>query len=446
MPDLVIAARDSSAADRNGADIVCDGRTDVAVLAKAFAVPDREVTLSAGTFNGNGGFNASGNRYLRPAEGVTIRGAGPGLTRLIAETSPCRIAVDGPGVTLANFGGFGYVGVQDTADRFTCEDVYLTHAIGGAYVPFGTKGGCTAAFMVWGRKGRTVRDLVFRRCSAVKSYHHAFSMNLFGGAPQEGGGFADVLFDQCIAISAGSGMERWSCGFDIPDAGDIERMTVRDCQAIDCFQDGFHQDGSWTGHRQVAKDVLIERCRAAVCGWRSGTQPAELFQSGFYVQSATLIDCVAERCRKAGFLCKNQEAGGLSLIDCSDSGSGYGLVIEYGGNRAKIAGFVSTGATRRALQMVGNDAELGITIVDFAGSGRPVLLGITERLEFVDAPGHVEDVKRYRARGYVMKGNRIRLVTERPMESVEVHPPSANTVNMVGITIEYYPPRPAMGE
>ena len=109
--------------------------------------------LAAGVFDGNAGFNAAANRYLRPAENVTV---------------------------------FGYVGVQDTADRFTCEDVYLTHALAGAYVPFGRKGGCTAAFMIWGRKGRTVRDLVFRRCTAEKSYHHGFSMNLVGA--QEGGG------------------------------------------------------------------------------------------------------------------------------------------------------------------------------------------------------------------------------------------------------------------
>ena len=55
------------------------------------------------------------------------------------------------------------------------------------------------------------------------------------------------------------------------------------------------------------------------------------------------------------------------------------------------------------------------------------------------------DSKRYRARGYAMAGNRIRLVTDRPMEVVEVHPPSTNSVNMAGVTVEYYPPRPAMG-
>ena len=440
---ILIAARDAPAAAKADADVVCDGKSDVAVLAKAFAVPDREVVLSAGTFDANAGFTAAGNRYLRPAEGVTVRGAGPGLTRLVAAREPCRIAVDAPGVTIANLGGFGFAGIQDTADRFTCEDVYVTHALGGAYLPFGRKGGCTAAFMVWGRKDRTVRDLVFRRCSVERSYHHAFSLNLAGA--NEGGGFANILYDQCHAIAAGSGMERWSCGFDIPDAGDVERMTVRDCQAIDCWQDGFHLDGSWDGHRQIAKDVRFERCRAQACGWRSGTGPAELYQSGFYVQSATLVDCHAERCRKAGFLCKNQEPGGLSLIDCSDTGSAYGLVIEYGGNGAKVKDFVSDGATRRALQMVGNDAEVGITILGFAGTDRPVLLGVTERLEFVDAPAHAADLERYRARGYRMAGNRITVVTDHPEALVEVHEPSRGTVDLGGLTVERCPPALARG-
>ena len=74
-----------------------------------------------------------------------------------------------------------------------------------------------------------------------------------------------------------------------------------------------------------------------------------------------------------------------------------------------------------------------------------MLLGITERLEFVDAPSHAEDLKRYRARGYAMRDNRMAIVTDRPMEVVEVHPPSANSVNMAGVTAEYYPPRPAIG-
>ena len=78
--------------------------------------------------------------------------------------------------------------------------------------------------------------------------------------------------------------------------------------------------------------------------------------------------------------------------------------------------------------MVVNNADIEIEVRDFAGTSRPVLLGVTERLEFADAPGHVADLGRYRTRGYAMKDNRIAIRLDRPMEIVEVHPPSVNSV------------------
>ena len=77
--------------------------------------------------------------------------------------------------------------------------------------------------------------------------------------------------------------------------------------------------------------------------------------------------------------------------------------------------------------------------------GWPVLPGITERLKFVDAPSHVEDLERYRARGYRMVTNRIDIVTDHPEDLVEVHPPSRSSVDLGGLTVERHPPRPAMG-
>ena len=96
--------------------------------------------------------------------------------------------------------------------------------------------------------------------------------------------------------------------------------------------------------------------------------------------------------------------------------------------------------------MVGNDAEVEIEIRNFAGDGparapRRSPSGSSSSTR----RGTSTDLKRYRARGYAMKGNRIAIVIDRPMEVVEVHPPSVNSVNMAGVTVEYYPPRPTMG-
>ena len=59
----------------------------------------------------------------------------------------------------------------------------------------------------------------------------------------------------------------------------------------------------------------------------------------------------------------------------------------------------------------------------------------------MDAPGHVEDLKRYPVRGYAMRGNRIAIVTN----LVEVHPPSCGPVDPGGVTVERCLPAPEMG-
>jgi len=94
---------------------------------------------------------------------------------VVTVREPCRIAVELSGGTLVNPDGYGFVGIQDMADRFTREDIYVTHMPEGAYLPLGRKGGCMGAFVVWGWNGKTVRHLTLRRCSVERSYHHAFA-------------------------------------------------------------------------------------------------------------------------------------------------------------------------------------------------------------------------------------------------------------------------------
>ena len=123
-------------------------------------------------------------------------------------------------------------------------------------------------------------------------------------------------------------------------------------------------------------------------------------------------------------LVRRPSGDGDGLARVAPTGSPDLTAIEYGGNSEKVKGFVSTGATRQALQMVGNEAGGRDPDPGFRRRGAAVLLGITERLEFVDAPGHVDDLKRDPGAGYAMQGYRIRIVTDRPVETVEVHPAS----------------------
>ena len=69
--------------------------------------------------------------------------------------------------------------------------------------------------------------------------------------------------------------------------------------------------------------------------------------------------------------------------------------------------------------------------------------GVTERLEFVDAPGHAADLKRNHARGYRM-GNRIVNVTDNEADLIEVRTPSRGMVDPSLIAVEHYPPAAEM--
>ena len=48
----------------------------------------------------------------------------------------------------------------------------------------------------------------------------------------------------------------------------------------------------------------------------------------------------------------------------------------------------------------------------------------------------VEELERYRARGYVMAGNRIAIVTDQPEDLVEVHPPLRWKVDLGWLMLE----------
>lgn len=60
----------------------------------------------------------------------------------------------------------------------------------------------------------------------------------------------------------------------------------------------------------------------------------------------------------------------------------------------------------------------------------------------MDAPGHVEDLKGYRAREYPMVTDRITIITDQDADLLVVHPPSRGSVGLGGLSVEPCPPRP----
>jgi hypothetical protein len=85
------------------------------------------------------------------------------------------------------------------------------------------------------------------------------------------------------------------------------------------------------------------------------------------------------------------------------------------------------------------------SIREIAGTGWPVWFGCTERLEFVDAPGHVDDLKLYRTWGYRTKSTTVAIIRGHDADLIEIHPPSRGSVDPSDVTVERCPPTPAMG-
>lgn len=392
----------------------------------------------------------AGETYRLPSglqqvgEGSTLDGHGA----MLVAPSPMRIVTRKPGAVLKNFSGSGYITLYNYASRYIVEDVTLDHSLDGiTYLDHGAKAAATGMFMTWLPLATTRRleGLTYRRCTGYRSYHHTFNLNLEGG--DEGGEFRDVLYEGCKAFSPGSGFEGdgardWSCGFDIPDAGDITRMTVRDCLVDDPWQDGFHLDGSWEGHRQTITDVLFERCTATRAGRRCSAQSVEKFLSGFYTPSGRLVDCHTESCLHAGFAFKNEVPNSLVVERCSDLGSVYGMIAEYGCNGARIE-FASTAAVYRAFQgqVTGSGAKLDLTITKAPKVA--CTFGRTARVDFLDCPNHEADVNgKYARLGYTIPDGAVTIQTNEDL-GIEVWPASKmNLKTITWLPLEDEPPTP----
>jgi len=162
----------------------------------------------------------------------------------------------------------------------------------------------------------------------------------------------------------------------------------------------------------------------------------EMYEAGFYVQDALIRNCETERCR-VGYLCGNENSGGLTIVDSKDTGSQYSLVVEYGGNGATVSNFVSDGATTRALQILGQHVTYtNIAIKNFKGTGAPIMVGKMGKLIYADAPSHKADMKRYLDMPYTVSGrfDILSTITQRD-DLVEVW--DGSTMNWDGFTMHY---------
>ncbi|MCK8517908.1 CARDB domain-containing protein [Methanoculleus sp. 7T] len=316
---VVVAAKDSSAADKASAAYVCDGVNDhVEIQAALNALPSSGgvVLLTSGTYNCAG--------IIAPKAGSTLKGEGESET-FLKFTRDGRINVDREYVTLDGFhiqgsgysSGVKWLGVMTvrashakihnvtgTADT-SIQAVFLLIHDPTVYAP-------------------TLQDIEFTNCKAVDTGTYGFLHNAWGTTNKV---IKDVRYENCAAINCGKygAFNPWITGFDFAELNDIEGLRVKNCLAEGNLESGFHFEFD---PKKV--DCVLENCVSRNNGQKpyptKAYNPSDMsthyFGCGYYAPNAdvTFINCAAEGNSMNGFYTTN----GGKLYNCVEKNTAAG--------------------------------------------------------------------------------------------------------------------------
>ena len=318
-PNTIVAASDSSAADKAAADYVCDGVNDhVEIQAALNALPSSGgvVLLKSGTYNCAG--------IIAPKAGSTLMGEGESETFLVF-TRDGRINVDREYVTLDGFhikgtgysSGVKWLGVMNvrashakihnitgTADA-SIQAVYLLIHDPTVYAP-------------------TLEDVEFVNCRAVDTGTYGFLHNAWGSTNMV---IKNVRYDNCAAINCGKygQFNPWITGFDFAELNDMDGLRVTNCLAEGNLESGFHFEFD-----PKVTNAVLENCVSRNNGQKAFPTKAynpndmstHYFGCGYYAPNcdATFINCTAEGNSMNGFYTTN----GGKLYNCVEKDTGIG--------------------------------------------------------------------------------------------------------------------------
>ena len=317
-PTTIVAASDSSAADKAAAAYVCDGVNDhVEIQAALNALPSGGVVLlSSGTYNCAG--------IIAPKAGSTLMGEGESETFLVF-THDGRINVDRENITLDGFhikgtgysSGVKWLGVMNirashakihnitgTADA-SIQAVYLLIHDPTVYAP-------------------TLEDVEFVNCRAVDTGTYGFLHNAWGSTNMV---IKDVRYENCAAINCGKfgAFNPWVTGFDFAELNDMDGLYVKDCYAEGTLESGFHFEFD-----PKVTNAVLENCTSKNNGikpfptkaYNVNDMSTHYFGCGYYAPNCdvTFIDCTAEGNSMNGFYTTN----GGKLYNCVEKDTGIG--------------------------------------------------------------------------------------------------------------------------
>jgi len=316
---IVVAAKDSSAADKASAAYVCDGVNDhVEIQAALNALPSSGgvVLLTSGTYNCAG--------IIAPKAGSTLKGEGESETYL-KFTHDGRINVDREYVTLDGFKiqGSGYSsGVKWLGVMTVRASHAKIHNITGT-----ADASIQAVFLLIHDPtvyAPTLQDIEFTNCKAVDTGTYGFLHNAWGTTNKV---IKDVRYENCAAINCGKFgvFNPWITGFDFAELNDIEGLRVKNCLAEGNLESGFHFEFD---PKKV--DCVLENCVSRNNGqkpyptkaYNPNDMSTHYFGCGYYAPNAdvTFINCVAEGNSMNGFYTTN----GGKLYNCVEKSTAIG--------------------------------------------------------------------------------------------------------------------------
>ncbi|WP_156168467.1 CARDB domain-containing protein [Methanoculleus sediminis] len=313
---LVVAAGDSSAQSKAQADYVCDGTADQIEIQNALNAGGT-VTLTEGTFHLSGNLNIPSN--------VVLEGQGPDATWL--KWSSGLMQCQGKeNFVLRDFKttGTGAIFIQN-CDRVKVHNVTAT-------VDNSRWGG---AFTLW-VSSDVMEDIEFVNCRAVDCGRHGWQSDGDGSVKT----IRNIRYIDCEAINCGRDSRfaphgQWTCGFQL-----AENANIEDCEVVRCYAEGNWEAGFIVEAAPSKKNIVLRDCVSKNNGVKPDNYyngPDEdmygaLFGAGFWLHGdMTLINCTAEKNRKAGFAVW-YPLSYTKLYGCSDTGSEIGYKFDYTDN------------------------------------------------------------------------------------------------------------------
>lgn len=330
---LVVAAGDSSEAEKQMAMYQCDGIDDQAEIATALG----SLPPGAGTVVLLGGTFHVTDEIVLPT-GTTLLGQGPDRTTIEVTGYYKPIILSNNNCTLGGFKLINRGFVLVTGSHSTIQNITATTFQSGDVEANG-------AFFVFA-KNRVVEDVEFRNCIAVDCGIHGFNVN-GDGAPKT---TKNLRYIDCAAIRCGNANTSavWTTGFDFHESNDLIGLKVIRCLAEDNWESGFHfEPGGQVTPRTQSEDIVMEDCISKDNGQRN-TREESFFKSGYFVhRTAILTNCTSINNQNCGFWTWGGDA--VTFNNCTDDGSANGFSVGRSSEEITYNNCVSMNATVRGI-------------------------------------------------------------------------------------------------